>query len=658
LFLAIASPAFANPAHIPAGIGATLPFITHEAESSANTLSGSGARVVSLTFPPARVSSPAQEASGCAFVELTATGDTLEIPVTAPSDSIVIRHCIPDSEKGGGIRNTLTLLINGKPRQSLALSSRHNWLYGAPGQNGQSNIPTPDAPGGAHVFWDETRAIVEGPAFQPGDKLRLRKTTADTAAFYRIDLVDLELAGPPLPPPPEGTFLSVLDHGAKGDGVTDDTAAIAVTIAAARQQNKTVWLPAGTYVQTARFTLDGPVAVRGAGMWHTRILGTRAGNTWAGTMGFHLTGDGPSLSGFYMESTVPTSRSGGAKPVTGNARNWRAERLWITHTDIGLWMSGAAHGVVRDCRIRFTYADGINLNRGASHNLVENNHVRGCGDDGIAFLSETRFGDPPSVGNIARHNTITCTWWGQNMDLAGGRDHVMENNYLADNALMALFTINMTGAFPNHPVSRSVFRDNLLVRGGGITPGKNVARSGSTPGTTRSPTSRFPAIASSIPRFAPSIWPARTSNMRPSPAMSSSFPDSRSPAMWTWCTSTPESPAVAYSGTTSPPVSPPDVPPSTTAPRPPAPSKNPAIVGEGRGGGGGEGEVTGRWIPPSVLRRADPRMRPTSAALSQPAIARRTKANPPAPARDAVVSRFRSACVFIVSLQISMVPPA
>ncbi|AHF90219.1 hypothetical protein OPIT5_08415 [Opitutaceae bacterium TAV5] len=462
--------AFALPvrsvADVPAvaDVGARLPFVTREAESPENSLVGSGARIVRMTAPPARIPTPGQEASGRAFVELAATGDTLEIPVAAEADSIVIRHCIPDAPDGGGIDATITLLVNGQTRQSLALSSRHNWLYGAPGQNGQDSTPSPE---GAHVFWEETRAFVTGPALQPGDRLQLRKTPDDTAAYYRIDLVDLELAGPPLPPPPEGTYLDVRDNGAKGDGVTDDTGAIAATIAAARLQNKIVWIPAGTWIQTQRLTLDGPVIVRGAGMWHTRIVGTVAGTTWAGNMGFHLTGDGPALADLFMESAVHTNRASGAKPVTGDARNWRVERLWITHTNVGLWMSGASHGVVRDCRIRFTYADGINLNRGASHNLVENNHIRGCGDDGIAFLSETGRNDPPSTQNTARHNTVTCIWWGHNMDLAGGSGHVMENNYLADNALMGAFTVNMTGSYPNHPVSRSVFRRNVLERGGG-----------------------------------------------------------------------------------------------------------------------------------------------------------------------------------------------
>lgn len=48
---------------------------------------------------------------------------------------------------------------------------------------------------------------------------------------------------PPVTPPP--TVFNVKNYGAKGDGVTDDVAAILAAIAAAK--GATVYLPAGTY---------------------------------------------------------------------------------------------------------------------------------------------------------------------------------------------------------------------------------------------------------------------------------------------------------------------------------------------------------------------------------------------------------------------------
>lgn len=52
---------------------------------------------------------------------------------------------------------------------------------------------------------------------------------------------------------PEDHFFNVKDFGAKGDGVTDDTAAIEAALAAAAAQGGgTIYLDAGTYIKKAR----------------------------------------------------------------------------------------------------------------------------------------------------------------------------------------------------------------------------------------------------------------------------------------------------------------------------------------------------------------------------------------------------------------------
>jgi hypothetical protein len=439
-----------------APVGANVPFVTREAEKASTS-----GTVVMLQGLPGKVVTPEMEASGRGYVELKATGNAVVFPVTARANSIVIRHCIPDSPEGGGTAATLTLFINGTFSDTLTLSSRHNWLYGEEGQNGQSNTPG-KAP---HVFWAESRHILKQ-QIKPGDRIELRRQEKDVAEYYRIDLIDLELAPAPLPQP--ANSLSVADFGADGADGKDDTDAIIACIREAKAQGRAVWIPAGIYHQSKRFELEGPVKVQGAGMWHTSILGTILGQDFAGNMGFRLGGDGPEVADLHLECVAQTQRGkSNGKGFTGAPVNWTVRNVWITHTQTGFWMSAASRGLVQGCRVRFTYADGINLNRGASHNLVEHCHVRGCGDDGIAILSETERKDPPAVRNILRNNTVEAIWWGHNLDLAGGSQHLVENNLLADNAMMGVFTINMTGAYPNHPLSDSIVRGNTLLRGGG-----------------------------------------------------------------------------------------------------------------------------------------------------------------------------------------------
>ena len=447
--------------------GATVPFTTIEAEDAEARLGG-GARVVTMTGLPAAGApvTPEMEASGRGFVELSKTGDSLTILVKRAANGITLRHCIPDAPTGGGRTATLSLYVNGQ-RQKVTLSSKHNWLYGKPSENGQSDDPAAGAP---HVYWDEARFLKTGAALKPGDALTLRKDAEDDAAFYRIDLVDLESVPAPLARPAES--LSVADFGADGGDAADDTAAILACIAAAKAQKKTVWLPAGTYYQSAKFVLDG-VAVRGAGMWHTSLIGNvpEDGSGFAGKLGFSLRGDGPSVRDLYIASDVHTRRPGpGGKPFTAafnDCVNWRVENVWIARTHVGFWMSGVRNGVARGCRVRLTYADGININRGSTGNLVENCHVRGAGDDGIALLSESDNTPTPSANNTVRSNTVVACWWGHNLDVAGGGGHVVENNLLADNPLFGCLTVNLPGAYPMFPLTGATIRNNTVLRGGG-----------------------------------------------------------------------------------------------------------------------------------------------------------------------------------------------
>jgi len=444
----------------PSAPGAIVPFVTYEAEAAANHTTGKVVRMTGL--PAATASTPEMEASERGYVELSKPRDSLDVRVTIAANTLVLRHCIPDAPAGGGLTATLSLYVNGQFRQALELSSKHNWLYGPEGQNGMSNDPTAGQP---HAFWDEQRYILTGPPLRPGDTLRLQKDAKDTAVFYRIDLLDVEFASA-VAPPPSGTFLSVTDFGANGQDDKDDTEAIARCIEAAKQQHKVVWIPRGTYYQSKRFTLEG-VTVRGEGMWLTNFIGTTQATTFAGDLGFELKGDGSKVSDLFLDGAVNTSRAhSGTAFSGGQATGWLIENVWITHTGTGFWLGGKK-GVVRNCRVRFTYADGINLNSGASDNLVENNHVRGTGDDSLAILSETERNWPLSTGNTLRHNTAIATWWGHNCDLAGGSGHLIEDNLLADNPKFGCFTINLPGAYPMHPLSDSIVRHNTIVRGGG-----------------------------------------------------------------------------------------------------------------------------------------------------------------------------------------------
>jgi hypothetical protein len=439
-------------------VGADLPFTTLEAEDPDNQTNGT----VVKAAPGYKAGLPEYEASGRAHVSLQGEGDSIQFNHVPRANALVLRYCIPDSPEGGGEDATLSLYVNGTKRQTLGLSSRHAWLYGPAGKNGQSKDPAAGVP---HTFWDESRFRLDGADLQPGDRLGLQIDPGDGAAYYLIDSIDLEEVGPPLPAP-RGHFLSVKDFGAKGDGISDDTAAINRCITAATAERKIVFLPEGTYVQTAQFRIVG-ITVTGAGMWYTKLIGTVADSSWTGSVGFSMGGIGTELCNLSIDSPAINSRAqSGGKAVVGSPSYWKVENVWATHVLVGLWMSGATHGEVEDCRVHSTYADGINLNCGSSDNIVENNHCRGTGDDGIALISEST--SPPSTGNTVRNNTVQATWWGANCDIASGTDQTVEHNLLTDNAGGACLAVSLSSTYPMHPLIGAEVEDNVLERGGGF----------------------------------------------------------------------------------------------------------------------------------------------------------------------------------------------
>src|SRR5260221_3571922 len=128
---AVAAPALSagSAASADSAAGATTPFTSYDAE--AGTLGG-GASVVSLTSAPTdQYSSPALEASGHAYVQLTGTGQYVQWTNNTghPITAINVRESIPDSPAGGGITATLDLYVNGAFRQALNFNSKQTWLY-------------------------------------------------------------------------------------------------------------------------------------------------------------------------------------------------------------------------------------------------------------------------------------------------------------------------------------------------------------------------------------------------------------------------------------------------------------------------------------------------------------------------------------------------
>ena len=121
----------------------------------------------------------------------------------------------------------------------------------------------------------------------------------------------------------EGAVINVRDYGAKGDGVTDDTAAIQAAITAAGTGNgNTVYIPAGTYICSAPINMAKYVTLQGAGQiatnlkWNTTGIGLRMISPINASTGVFI-----SIRDLGLENTNASNVNGGFVDVGGTYIN-------------------------------------------------------------------------------------------------------------------------------------------------------------------------------------------------------------------------------------------------------------------------------------------------------------------------------------------------
>ena len=396
--------------------GATVPWTTYEAESMANSGVAMGPQYV-----PNVVES---ESSGRRCVKLDATGEYVQFTALAAANSIVVRYSVPDSGDGVGTDSTISLYRNGSFVGKLPVTSKYSWRYGT---YPFSNTPTDGLP---RNFYDEVRT--NGVAISLGDVIRLQKDGDDSASYYVIDLVDLENSPAAISQP--GGFVSIKSapYNAVGNGVADDTAALQNCINA----NANVWIPAGTYKLTGSITLPSNKNVRGAGMWHTTLLGDPS---LYGTSSERITmngnGSNIQLADFaiigklnYRNDSEPNDGLGGAYG-TGST----ISRIWVEHTKTGGWIVNSQGLVVDSCRFRNTLADGIAMVVGMRGSTVTNCTARGTGDDCFAIWPAVYMGQTYTPGlNVITRCTGQVPFLANGGSIYGGQSNRIEDCLFQD----------------------------------------------------------------------------------------------------------------------------------------------------------------------------------------------------------------------------------
>lgn len=480
---------------IVVGRGAAVPYTEYEAESGryqGTLLTADRKRTFGHT-------NFASESSGRQSVRLDSTGQYVEFTSTNAANSVVVRNSIPDAPGGGGREASLSLYIDGAFERKLTLSSKHSWLYGnTDSPEGLTNSPQTDA----RRLFDESHALLPR-TYPAGTTFRLQRDAGDTAAFYVLDLVDLEQVAPPAAQPAGCT--SITAYGAVPNDGIDDTDALQRAVTADQKgEIGCVWIPAGQWRQEQKILTDDPlnrgefnqvgirdVTIRGAGMWHSQLYTLTPPHQADGINHPHEGNFGFDIDHNTQISDIAIFGSGTIRGGDGNAeggvglngrfgKGTRISNVWIEHANVGVWAGrdysnipelwGPGDGLeFTGMRIRNTYADGINFANGTRNSTVSNSSFRNTGDDALAVWASRYVKDPAvDIGhdNHFRNNVIQLPWRANGIAVYGGYGNTIENNVISD-------TMNYPGimlATDHDPLpfsGQTLIAGNALYRTGG-----------------------------------------------------------------------------------------------------------------------------------------------------------------------------------------------
>ncbi len=396
----------------------------------------------------------AAEASGREAVKLTGTGQHVTFTALQPANSIVVRYSIPDSANGTGINATLSLYVNGAFQQKLAVTSRYSWAYD---RLAYENPKVPNA-ATAHHFYDEAHTLLQ--QIPAGATVTLQQDADDTAPYYVIDLIDLEQVGSPIPQP--AGSLSITDCGADPSGVNDSSADIQNCINMAQSQGKVLYIPQGT------FTTLGPgrlrannVTIQGAGMWYSSLSGVGAAPSAEAAnctfKNFALLGDATFRS--------DTNKIGGFDGTAGPGSV--IDGMWVEHANNGYWVGHNTSGlIIRNSRIRDTFADGVNFNCGTTNSTVQNTELRYTGDNALGVSSRASCGNGPTNNSTFQSNTVQLPWNASCYVVFGGGNNTFEDNLCYDTIIESGVLVANEFTVTPFTGTTSILRTTLIRAGG------------------------------------------------------------------------------------------------------------------------------------------------------------------------------------------------
>jgi hypothetical protein len=257
--------------------------------------------------------------------------------------------------------------------------------------------------------------------------------------------------------------VNVDDFGARGDGVTDDRAAILRALEALRGGGTLVFTPEKTYAKR------GVIVVRHPGV-----------QLWGyGAVLYSIVTDGeldvPGQAGVAVQLDAPRTAIYGLTLIS----NMRGRVVGHPHL-AGIWLSSVDQAAI-DNRLEYTNifvrqarrfavarnvvyrstADGIHITTGSAQGKVVGNVVRETGDDMIAVVS---YGlGEPNVGHVLiEDNDVSAQYWGRGITVVGGHDIEIRHNTVSRTPFGAGILIHSETSYKTSNVRNVVVDSNQI----------------------------------------------------------------------------------------------------------------------------------------------------------------------------------------------------
>lgn len=260
--------------------------------------------------------------------------------------------------------------------------------------------------------------------------------TAEDYAALEARVAALE-KGQNLPPEPERIALPPATGG-------DDTAAINDALQAAAAHGGTVYAPgANCWRHDNLIEIPGGVTLQGDGDASEFRSTSQLTDGWP-KLCIRLTGSKPALKSVKVTTDWHGERQGTphAQAIwVDNATDFVVDNVHVVGAAAGgIFCEKSKYGVVSNCHVEDTLADGIGIGySGSSYNTAINNVVERAGDDGISVVSYTD--DPQSTGNVIQSNTVSNSTYARGIVDVGGKGTLIKGNIVENCPACGILTI-------------------------------------------------------------------------------------------------------------------------------------------------------------------------------------------------------------------------